>query len=221
MNPDSTQREMLSALADGALGADEIDAALECAHGPAAQQAWHMYHLIGEVLRSPHLVHCSGMADVLPAVHAAQAAQAVAVLPRRAANDPVLRWKVAASCALLAAAAALGWHLLPPPPGDGQIADASASVPANGHSGAADFPLGAVAQSSPVMAVATPHGGGQSAMLHDPHLEARLASTSPAAGASAPPWNAPAAPLQMPAGFLRNASFAAAGSGHDCASARC
>lgn len=59
MNDDLTKREQLSALADGELSAAELQAALAYAQSDAGQQEWRMYHLVGDVLRSPELAHHS------------------------------------------------------------------------------------------------------------------------------------------------------------------
>jgi sigma-E factor negative regulatory protein RseA len=61
------------------------------------------------------------------------------------------------------------------------------------------MPLGSEAQSSTVVAVAGPNG--QTMMLRDPRLDELLASH---------PQQSSAPNLQMPASFLRNASFATA-----------
>src|SRR2546427_8984713 len=61
MNDDLTKREQLSALADGELSA--------CIAFRIGQQEWRMYHLVGDVLRSPELAHHSRH-DVLSGIRA-------------------------------------------------------------------------------------------------------------------------------------------------------
>ena len=55
MNDDLLKREQLSALADGEASHPHIQAALAYAESGEGQQAWRMYHLIGDVLRSDEL----------------------------------------------------------------------------------------------------------------------------------------------------------------------
>ncbi len=228
MNDDLKKLEQLSALADGELSSEQLQAALAYAQSDAGQQAWRMYHLVGDVLRSPELAHHSRN-DVLSGVRArlaleprpalvavaseqleqiARPAQDRAVANgapvRDAANASVFRWKMAAGFASVAAVAAIGWSvMLGAPPGSGAPGQGPAlalvePVPAGSAAGAQDVPLGATAQSSSVVAVAGPNG--QSVMLRDPRLDALLASH--------PQYSGPAT-LQMPASFLRNADFAA------------
>ncbi len=206
MNDDLTKREQLSALADGELSAAELQAVLAYAESDAGQQEWRMYHLVGDVLRSPELAHHSRH-DVLSGIRAqlaneprrplvsvateelaqiAHPAQDRAVINgaplRDAANASVFRWKMAAGFASLAA-----------------LETGAPSAPVAVAGNAQDFPLGDTAQSSSVVAVAGPYG--QSVMLRDPRLDALLASH--------PQYSGPAT-LQMPASFLRNANFASA-----------
>ncbi|HSI55516.1 MAG TPA: sigma-E factor negative regulatory protein, partial [Ramlibacter sp.] len=52
-------QEIISALADGQLQGDEFAHGVALAAGDAAaREAWHTYHLIGDVLRSGE--HCAG-----------------------------------------------------------------------------------------------------------------------------------------------------------------
>ncbi|WP_280192190.1 sigma-E factor negative regulatory protein [Delftia sp. PS-11] len=225
MNDNLMELEQLSALVDGELPAAQLQAALDYAESEAGQQSWRMYHLVGDVLRSPELAHHSRN-DVLSGIRAqlaleprrplvpvageelqqiAQPAQDRAVANgaplRDAANAAVFRWKMAAGFASVAAVAAIGWSvMLGTSSGSGAPGPALAllSVPAPA-SASHEVPLGATAQSSSVVAVAGPNG--QSVMLRDPRLDALLAAH--------PQYSGPAT-LQMPASFLRNADFAAA-----------
>lgn len=211
MNDDLMELEQLSALADGELSSAQLQAALAYAESEAGQQAWRMYHLVGDVLRSPELAHHSRN-DVLSGVRAQLAleprpAQDKAVANgaplRDAANASVFRWKMTAGFASVAAVAAIGWSVMlgtsTGSMASGQGAALALLGPAAPASGAQEVPLGATAQSSSVVAVAGPNG--QSVMLRDPRLDALLAAH--------PQYSGPAT-LQMPASFLRNADFAAA-----------
>lgn len=231
MNDDLMKREQLSALADGELGGAELQAVLAYAESDAGQQEWRMYHLVGDVLRSPELAHHSRH-DLLSGIRAqlaeeprrplvavaaqqleqvARPAQDRAVANgapmRDAANASVFRWKMAAGFASVAAVAAIGWSvMLGTPAGSGlQQGRALASL----DSGSAT-PVAAVGspQDFPLDAtaqsssvVAVAGPYGQSVMLRDPRLDALLASH--------PQYSGPAT-LQMPASFLRNANFASA-----------
>ncbi|GGH58340.1 hypothetical protein GCM10010975_18860 [Comamonas phosphati] len=67
MNDDPIQREQLSALVDGEASGPQLQAVLAYAESDEGQQSWSMYHLIGDVLRSPELAHHS-QHDVLSGV---------------------------------------------------------------------------------------------------------------------------------------------------------
>ena len=55
MKDDPTMREQLSALADGGIGEAEWRETFAYAQTAEGQEAWAVYHLIGDVLRSPEL----------------------------------------------------------------------------------------------------------------------------------------------------------------------
>jgi sigma-E factor negative regulatory protein RseA len=112
-----------------------------------------------------------------------------------AANDPVMRWKVAAGLASLAAVVAVSWSVMQGaagPDGGGVSAPQLAQVvpptePAN------PVVAGSAAGTTNV-AVNT----GQGILIRDARLEQMLAEHRQYGGMSA---------LQMPAGFLRNATY--------------
>lgn len=197
-------KELLSALVDGELHGEELEQALACAEGPEGCASWELYHLVGDVLRSPDLAHhsqhdlLSGLRVQLanePALmlESAQIKQVTAglvsahgpvvALRDPAANGAVFRWKVAASFASVAAVAALGWNLMGNPASEqgAQMASAQGSV------------------STPVL-VATENGD----VLRDPRLDALLDSHQQYLSRAS---------LQTPADFLRNASFQARSAG--------
>ena len=72
MNDELKQREQLSALADGQLQGEEFAQAIAAAATPEGHATWAMYHLVGDVLRSPEMVH-HGRNDLLSAVRARMA----------------------------------------------------------------------------------------------------------------------------------------------------
>ena len=98
---------------------------------------------------------------------------------RPAANSSVFRWKMVAGFASLAAVAAIGWNSLSALQGQGKQL-ASAPVP------------------QPTEVLAVSEGAGQPVMLRDPRLDELLQAHKQFGSTSA---------LQMPAGFLRNATF--------------
>ncbi len=197
MNEDLKQRERLSALADGELQGDEFAQAVGFAAAETGQSTWALYHLVGDVLRSPELAH-HGRGDLLAAVREQialeprpepQAASVVQVAQPEAvpaANVSVFRWKMVAGFASLAAVSAIGWN-------------AAMNLRADGAPGTQ---LAAVPAQVPAPVLATAEGvaaqPGQQVMLRDPRLDELLAAHKQFGGTSA---------LQMPAGFLRNATF--------------
>ena len=137
MKPSVTTSELLSALADGQLGDEELSAALDaCAHDDASPDCWNTYHLIGDVLRAPAQASIPMAADLdlafvrrlhgrlaqesiaslapapLKAVTAAPAQPLGALVHHRgaASNDSSFRWKLVAGVASLAAVSAIAWN---------------------------------------------------------------------------------------------------------------
>ncbi len=181
-------QELISALVDGQLRGEALARGVEAAAGAAAgREAWHTYHLIGEVLRSGEMAAGTMPSAFLDRLQlqlkqeqgvapVPQPSLGVRPAPRQgAANDASFRWKLVAGFASVAAVAAIGWTTvggLAGKPEQGQLATAAgASVVA---------------------------GSERGAMIRDPRLDEFLAAHRQLGGASA---------LQMPAGFLRNATF--------------
>ena len=217
--------EQLSALMDGELAGAELQQLLDTlpdvADGEDCYVSAQSYLLIGEVLRAPaagYRMQTSNL-DFLGALNAklalepalasgAQPKVAEVVVPSvsiaapvqmpvqmpvqgEAANESVFRWKLVAGFASLAAVAMVGWSSLgllgggAPKAGGQQMASATPTV------------------SGPTTAqglVQMPVTVGQNAtvMLRDPRLDELLAARGQIGGT---------ANLQMPASFLRNATF--------------
>lgn len=207
----SMTAERLSALVDGELPAAEWAQLWEGAEADHAQ-TFARYEWIGQVLRqgetAPPPVDSQRVAAIMARVRqdAASAAPApvlqpasvapVGVAPVVAANDEVFRWKLLAGFAALAAAVSVVWNVSQLAPGAGapQLAQAPVVAPATQPSSAAPTALAqADTGNAAVLAQAAP-----GPMLRDPRLEELLAAHRQAGGMSA---------LQMPAGFLRNATF--------------
>jgi len=181
------KRELVSALADGQLAGEAFARGVEIAStDAAAREAWHAYHLIGDVLRSGDLAHCAPADRFLARLNerlreepATQAAQlAVFSAPRigkEAANDGAFRWKVVAGAASFAAVSAIAWTLIGTTP-----AREGAQLAASRASG------GTVLANSE-----------RGVMIRDPRLDEFMAAHRQLGGAT----------LVAPAGYLRNATF--------------
>lgn len=218
---ESADGDGVSALMDGRLDAHAVAALLQDTQGAAGRETldtWHVYHLIGDVLRSDDLAACSNDTRVLSHVRAAlaqerrplltaqpqlqQVRHAAAQAPRAvqaAANDGVFRWKMVAGLASFAAVAAVGWGVLG---GIGPQASGGAQL-AQGGSGAGAAQVASL--STPASARASSAADPDAAapvMLRDAQLDELLAAHRAAAGASA---------LANASGFLRNATFEGSG----------
>ena len=195
------KQEMISALADGQLRGEAFARAVEALSAdPDARRTWHTYHLIGEVLRSAQPVAASSperfvtrlaarLAQERPIAinsiaNSSETARAERLFdPQKpAANDGSFRWKLVAGFASLAAVAAVAWTLV------GGVG----SQPEQAQLAGTQAPA-----AGPVLA-----SGDRGVMIRDPRLDELMAAHRQFGGASA---------LQMPAGFLRNATFEAPG----------
>lgn len=184
--------EMISALADGQLQGIEFAQAVQAVTGDdEALATWHAYHLIGDVLRSGELAASSSPAAFVarlqerlsaevPVSVAETVVRPVVVGAQPAANDGSFRWKLLAGFASLAAVAAIVWNTAGGLGGNGQ-AELAKAGPAQ----------------PPQQAVAAAGAEGQ-VMIRDSRLDELLAAHRQFGGNSA---------LQMPAGFLRNATY--------------
>jgi sigma-E factor negative regulatory protein RseA len=218
----------VSAYMDGALAAAEMSDDFD---SPELGEAWHCYHLIGEALRS---VPSEPFVSSLNALHTPAARRSAALIVQRAgeveateplpelarspepavvvlrpryreaANDGVFRWKLVSGLASVVAVLGVAWGLAGVPgslPG-GMAGGAELAAHTTPAPQAAAMAVGApvlTADAVPAAAgvlVSTPNGQ----MLRDPRLEALMQAHRQAGGALA---------LQVPAGFMRNATFEA------------
>ncbi|MDP2165880.1 MAG: sigma-E factor negative regulatory protein [Hydrogenophaga sp.] len=205
----------LSALVDGEVHDTELDCLLAAhARGQETLEAWHSYQVIGDVLRaSAPAVTAKAPQDFLAGIHARLQAEATLAqplqptLPRTpvavaghvrgpAANDAVFRWKMVAGLASLAAVMAVSWTLLGTAPSG--AGGTRGSGPQLALMGANPGVTATQAQESTALVVNTAQGP----LIRDVQLEALLAEHRHHGAMSA---------LQMPAGFLRNATYDAAG----------
>jgi sigma-E factor negative regulatory protein RseA len=188
------KQELISAMADGQLRGSALARGVEVAvEDPEALEAWHTYHLIGDVLRSGEFTVGTVPAAFLgrlqarlrqehrladrPPVQSEAAPATFAPDHALAANDSSFRWKLVAGFASIAAMAAIGWTVV------------------GAMSGKAEQ-----AQLAEVQRAVDADATGRGVMIRDPRLDELLAAHRQLGGASA---------LQAPAGFLRNATFEA------------
>lgn len=199
MKPTPQDHELISALVDGQLSGDDFARALVvCEDDEKALASWSAYHLIGDVLRSSELTVHAGDAAFLTRLRARLDQEAVPARPVQgaavaaagpvhaleepaSANDGSYRWKLVAGFASMAAVAAVAWNA-----GAGLLAPVVAPQLARSETPAA---------SQQVLVVSE-----QGTMVRDARMQELLAAHKQFGGTSA---------LQMPSGFLRNATFEA------------
>lgn len=185
---DASNHERISALVDGRLqGPDFAQAMADMASQPDALATWHLYHLVGDVLRSDDLAAGALSGDFLARLESKLAMEPVPaviapgvlmpVVAQSSANAAVMRWKWAMGLAASALVALVGV---------GQWNQSQTSLQAT------VTPAPAVA----VDMAAAPTDA--QILLRDPQLDALMAAHQQLGGHSA---------LQMPSGFLRNATF--------------
>lgn len=202
-------QEQLSALLDGECSAQDLDQLSQAwAASEVCKQILHDYDLISSALRSYAPSAASALALTPPAdfvqgvmqrtqqqaLKASPIAPSVASSPLAqapiwpAANDALFRWKVAASVATMAAVLSVAWQL-------GGVADP----------GSATLASAPAPQAAPVVVVASAPAPQwqqvqtqQGTMLRDAELELLMSAHRQYGGMTA---------LQMPAGFLRTATF--------------
>ncbi|MDP3138224.1 MAG: sigma-E factor negative regulatory protein [Burkholderiaceae bacterium] len=222
MNQDASKiREKLSALADGQLhGADFAAAVESIAHDPEARAHWQAYHLIGDVLRGREGAAAPADPDFVLRLRRRLAVEpmrvgavgreigatpraAAAPAAQEAANDGNWRWKLAAALASVAAVAAVGWNVLGVNFAPAVQLSQAAPVepprrPASAPEREAQELLAASPQRSAQELLASASDADRPVMLRDARLDELLSAHKQFGGTSA---------LQMPAGFLRNATF--------------
>lgn len=192
MEETEKDREMVSALADGQLHGEEFARAMALTGASSdARATWHAYHVVGDVLRGSESGSLGREAAFMQRLQQrleqekkpVLLVQEQAVVPSlQSANDAIFRWKMVAGLASLAAVTVIGWQAV------------------SGFAIQNDSAKLALAKSDQsTVAVLQPMADAEpQVMLRDPQLDALLAAHRQFGGASA---------LQMPAGFLRNATF--------------
>lgn len=209
--------EMLSALVDGEVDTTQLHGLFAAEESSAEILGnWHAYQLIGEVLRgSGEVVATRSPDDFLAGLRQHLRSESSPVAPRlepvvldrpaaalvrtSVANDAVFRWKLVAGVASLAAVMAVSWTVLGGAPAGVQGSGGAqlALTPAPTETQAPAVAVNEVLPSNAVV-VST----GQGTLIRDARLEELLAEHRQNGSMSA---------LQMPTGFIRNATYDAAG----------
>ena len=220
---DQTLSQLLAALPDLADDADcyasvqsyqVIGDLMRSSHAPCSDSLAFLDALNAKIALEPPLVAQGQPAPGAVAVPAVAAAAVQTVKPAAAAQDAanhsVFRWKMVAGFATVAAVAMVGWNsvgLLSGGSGsDARQQLASAAAPQVVASAASARPAAANAQGLVQQQVTV--GQNSTIMLRDPRLDELLAARGQIGGT---------ANLQMPAGFLRNATFNAEKRSDGCA----
>lgn len=209
-----TAAQRMSAWMDDEADVAELDAVLEALRDDRTLGlAWASYHVIGESLRQelPARLGASPSA-FLAQVRERLAAEAgdrpaAALVPvavgatqpivrGRAANDALFRWKMVAGVASLAAVMAVAWGVLGSMPSGAGTAAQLAAVPAAVAPAGSVVAVGGTGPQTAAPPVTVVVETPQGAMVRDARLM-RLLAEHRQYGMSA---------LQMPAGFLRNAT---------------
>lgn len=198
--------EWLSALVDGEVRESEFDALFDAGGAGADLHArWHCYQLLGDALRQAEppvglREPQSFLAGVMAGLPEAQASrlQLASIetslhVRASAANDAVMRWKMVAGFASVAAVVAVSWSVL----------SGASGLSGNGVAGGAQLAQRAAESQAPLALTVQPLAvqTEQGTLIRDARLEQLMAEHRQYGGASA---------LQMPAGFLRNATYEAA-----------
>jgi sigma-E factor negative regulatory protein RseA len=207
MQETELKREQLSALVDGQLQGDAFAQTVDwLGQADEARSTWHAYHVVGDVLRAGQAIDSSrdsvflarlklglqqetrrpisfDAPDMNPELALTEEADSPINLKTESANDRFFRWKWVAGLASLAVVSVIGWQAV--------------SVGNDPH-GAAQLAQATTPAITSVGTVQPLDAGGAVVMIRDPQLDALLAAHRQFGGTSA---------LQMPAGFLRNATF--------------
>ncbi|MDD3936701.1 sigma-E factor negative regulatory protein [Rhodoferax sp.] len=189
--------ELVSALVDGQLRDAEFARAMAHLESSSeARQRWHSYHVLGDVMRTGQAGVRARDADFVLRLRARLQQEAVPlVVPnapsaivagssKSSANDH--RWRLVVGLASVAMVAVVAWQGFQ---GQASPDPQLAAAPPSAQSTASPLAQsGALANAM----------GGAPVMIRDPQLDALLAAHRQFGGTSA---------LQMPTGFLRNATF--------------
>ena len=184
--------DSVSALADGELRGEEFAQTLAaCEHDPALLASWHDYHLIGDVLRSPDLLMTRTASPFLTRLQSRLTQETVEPV---APTDASLPTPATLPAPTQAAAndSVFQWKMLT---GVASMAAVAMMVWTLAVPTASTGPqLAQRSGSTDSVLVASPQG----TIVRDARIDELLAAHKQVGGNSA---------LQMPSGFLRNATF--------------
>lgn len=217
--------EQVSALVDGQLHGDEFAQVLaDLETSGVARAQWDVYHVLGDVLRSNQVSACAHDTEFVERLRQRLTENPtelapVNAVPIRAGGQTHLKsesandrsWRRLASFAAVVLLGVLAWQglqwanssdLVASP----QLAQKNVTTPNQAASVVTVIPPEARVQEQALIQVDASSGEAQvpdaQLMIRDPQLDALLAAHRQFGGTSA---------LQMPAGFLRNATFAEGG----------
>lgn len=182
--------DLISALADGQLQGEAFARGVAAvASDPAARETWQTYHLIGDVLRSGELAQVTPPAVFLSRLTDRLAQEGLTAVPVPATDAASLTPKPGVNVSEPAANdASFRWKLVA----------GFASLAAMGAIGwNVVGSLGPQPQAQ-LAAAPAPVGGERGVMIRDARLDELLAAHRQFGGAAA---------LEMPAGYLRNATL--------------
>lgn len=184
--------DSMSALADGELSGEEFTRALAaCERDPDLLASWHNYHLIRDVLRSPDLLVARDAVPFLTRLQSQLARETIQ--PAAQASDlPPKLTTLPVETPMAANDSIFRWKLVA---GVTSMAAVAVMVWTLAE---ATFPTGSQLAQSPALTESVLAASPQGTILRDARLEELLAAHRQVGGNSA---------LQMPSGFLRNATF--------------
>lgn len=184
--------ECISALCDGQLPVEAFAQTVgELLNDAQAQRIWLSYHVVGDVLRSAELAPRTSDLAFLTRLEQRLAAEPAPLgvpmhpelaspVPRHSANASVFHWKALAGLACAALVAVVGLEMIWTIPGSATVQVAKVPAPARPQT---------------LLEVPVADLG---VMVRDPRLDELLDAHRQLGGHSA---------LQMPSGFLRNATY--------------
>jgi len=188
----SVAADSISALADGALRGEEFAQALSaCESDPVLLACWHDYHFIGDVLRSPSLLASPSASPFLTRLQSRLAQEDIQPVAQTDALPPPSTSLFAVTQAA-ANDSIFRWKMLAGVASMATVAVMIWTVAVPMSSTGAQ--LAQTPASTDSLLVASPQG----VIVRDARLEELLAAHKQVGGSSA---------LQMPSGFLRNATF--------------
>lgn len=205
--------DWVSALADGQVQGDAFAQGLaHMAQSEDARATWHAYHVIGDVLRAGDEIDSrgdhaflqrlrAGLAQEAPAIRTTDTINKIAASPiseragglkhleKLPANDARFRWTLWGSAASVVLVSLGAWQAVTGG-ADHAASPSLAQANATGQVLASAVPVSSAMMAANEMAPMV--------MVRDPQLDALLAAHQQFGGTSA---------LQMPTGFIRNATF--------------